>query len=138
VRRTLAIMVLVAVLGSGCSPPRVLDGKGLSQQAETLQSSAAEGALLAHDLVAGRTLAVYAREHAADLDTAVSQSMATLEAANTEPLLESPLRQLTELARRINADLQLLGTASPEEGMSLFRRLQSEAQAGEKIATGLS
>jgi hypothetical protein len=138
VRRTSAIVALAVILCAGCSAPRVLDGKGLSQEAETLQSSAAEGAILAQDAASGRALAVYVREHASDLATAVSQSFSTLESVQTEPSLRSSLRRLTNLAGSIHRDLELLGAADREESAALVRRLEAEAQAGEQIAAGLS
>ncbi|MEA2580255.1 MAG: hypothetical protein QOE83_1147 [Actinomycetota bacterium] len=137
-RRTSALAAILVILCAGCGAPSVLEGKGLSQEAGTLQSSAAEGALLAQDVASGRTIPVYVREHASDLATAVSQSLSTLEAVQTEPSLRSSLRRLTNLAGSIHRDLELLGTADREESAALVRRLEAEAQAGEQIAAGLS
>lgn len=62
--------VILALLGAGCGGGGRLGAKALSQQAKSLQSLAAEGALLAQDAVSGKTTRVYRREHSSDLSKA--------------------------------------------------------------------
>ena len=102
----------------------------LLQQAKSLQSHAAEGALLAEDAAAGRTTSVYTREHAADLAKAASGEAASLEKAKTDPALEPKLRRLRTLAARVASELGRLGDASRDERRRLGRALNAAAQAG--------
>ena len=50
-RRVLLLGVVLALLGAGCGGGGKLGAKALSQQARSLQSDAAEGALLALSLI---------------------------------------------------------------------------------------
>ena len=104
-KRVLGFGVILAVVG-GCGSGGKLGAKALSQQSKSLQSEAAEGALLAQDAVSGRTTRVYTREHSSDLYKAASQAEASLKAAKTEPALEPKLRQLAVLAGQVSADLK--------------------------------
>ena len=61
---------ILALLGAGCGGGGRLGAKALSQQAKSVQSLAAEGALLAQDAVSGKTTRVYRREHFSDLSKA--------------------------------------------------------------------
>ena len=77
VRLVVALGLGVVVLfGAGCGGGGPLGVKALSQESRSLQSLAAEGALLAQDVAAGRTTRVYARVHSSDLSTAASQAEA--------------------------------------------------------------
>jgi hypothetical protein len=53
--RVLVLGVILALLGAGCGSGGKLGAKALSQQSKSLQSEAAEGALLAQDAVSGKT-----------------------------------------------------------------------------------
>lgn len=135
--RVLLLGVMLALLGAGCGGSGNLGAKALSQQSKSLQSEAAEGALLAQDAVSGKTTRVYTREHSADLYKAASQAEALLKAAKTEPALEPTLRQLAVLAAQVRADLERLGNASKEEARALGRQLQAAAEESRKIGEGL-
>jgi DNA-binding transcriptional regulator YdaS (Cro superfamily) len=86
----------------------MLGSSALSQHAKTVQSLAAEGALLAEDAVAGRTTSVYTREHAAELAKAASREAASLQKAKTDAALEPKLRRGEQrtLGRALNAAAQ--------------------------------
>jgi hypothetical protein len=129
--------VVLALLGAGCGGSGTLGVKALSQQAKALQSDAAEGALLAQDVVSGKTTRIYAREHSSDLYNVASKARGTLKAATTEPPLGPTLRQLAVLAARVSADLKRLGHASPDEARALERELQAAAEESRKIGEGL-
>ena len=111
-------LVLVTACGSGGT----LDREALSQEADTLRSTAAEGALLARDDLAGKITPTFLREHAADLSEAVSQTAATLTVATTEPALETQLHQLATLAAQVTTALEQLPTASADEERTPRRR----------------
>ena len=61
--------MLVVLLGAACGGGD-LGPTALSQRAGSLQSTAAEGALLAHDAASGKTAGTWTREHSAELAAA--------------------------------------------------------------------
>jgi hypothetical protein len=134
---TLLAMTLV-IVGVACGRGSTLEPEALSQEAETLRSDAAEGALLAQDAFAGKTTRVYTREHASYLSEDASQIAATLSAATTEPALEPELRQLAELASQVSDALERLADASEDEERTLVGELQAAAEASRKIGEGLA
>ena len=115
-RRTLRTQTgkrwLVAALGAsvvlaGCVP------SDPTLQAEGIESIAAEGGLLAHDLGNGSTTSVFAREHA----KALRGKLDEIEAVVDDPAL-------ARLATEVAGELQRLIEASPEEAPILERRLE--------------
>ena len=100
---------------------------------KSLQSEAAEGALLAQDAASGRTTRAYTLEHSTELYRAALQAEATLNAATTEPALRPKLRQLAVLAGQVTAGLKRLGGASREEDRALARQLQASQKIGEGL-----
>jgi hypothetical protein len=136
-RRVLLLGVVLALLGAGCGGGGKLGAKALSQQARSLQSVAAEGALLAEDVISGRTTRIYTREHSADLHKAASQVEASLRTAKTAPGLEGKLRRLEVIATRVSTELERLGHASKGEAHALRRELEADAAESETIGKGL-
>jgi transposase-like protein len=133
----LVLGVVVAVFGAGCGGGGKLGVKALSQESKSLQSLAAEGALLAEDAVFGKTTHVYTREHSSDLYKAASQAEALLKTAKIAPALEPTLNQLAVLAAQVRADLNRLGGASKEDERAIGRELQAAAQESQKISEEL-
>ena len=133
----LVLGVFVALFGAGCGGTGQLGVTALSQESKSLQSLAAEGALLAQDAASGKTTHIYTREHAADLRKAASQVQTSLRVAKTEPPLGPKLRRLAALAARVSADLNRLGSASKEQERAVGRELQTAAQESKKIGGGL-
>ncbi|MGZ4393544.1 MAG: hypothetical protein ACXVRK_15720 [Gaiellaceae bacterium] len=129
--------MIVALLGAGCGSGGKLGAKALSQRSKSLQSLAAEGALLAQDAVSGKTTRIYTREHSSELSRAASRAEASLKAAKAEPALQPKLRRLTALATKVRAALKRLGSASKEEERALDRELQAAARKSEKIGKSL-
>jgi hypothetical protein len=134
--RVLVLGVILALLGAGCGSGGKLGAKALSQQSKSLQSLAAEGALLAQDAVSGKTTRIYTREHSSDLYKAASQAEASLKAAKTESALEPKLRQLAALAAQVRAALKRLGGASKEGQRALGRELQTAARESKTFGNG--
>ena len=133
-----AFAVAVAlVLAAACSSGGPLDREALSQEADTLRSTAAEGALLARDDLAGKITPTFLQEHAADLSDAVSQTAATLTAATTEPAFEAQLQQLATLAGQVTTALEQLPTASADEERTLADALQAAADTSHEIGAEL-
>jgi hypothetical protein len=137
-KRILGLGVILALVGAGCGRSGQVRAKAISQLSKSLQSEAAEGALLAQDAASGRTTRIYTREHIAELSKAASLAEVTLKAAKTTPALEPMLHQLAVLAGQVSADLQRLGSASREEDRALAGELQAAAQASQKIGEGLT
>ena len=133
--RLLVLGVILALLGAGCGGGK-LGAKALSQQSKSLQSLAAEGALLAQDAVSGKTTRIYTREHSSDLYKAAFQAEASLKAAKTESALQPKLRQLATLVTQVSAALHRLGGAPKDEQRALGRELQTAAQESEAIGKG--
>ncbi len=136
-KRVLGLGVILALVSGGCASGGQLGAQALSQQSKSLQSEAAEGALLAQDATSGRTTRVYTHEHSSELYRTASQAEVTLKAAKTEPALEPKLRQLALLAGQVSADLKRLGSASMDEDRALARELQAAAHASQEIGKGL-
>jgi hypothetical protein len=136
-RKGVLLGVVLALLGAGCGGGGRLGAKALSQKSKSLQSEAAEGALLAQDAVSGKTTRVYTREHSSELYKAASQAEASLKAAKTEPALQPKLRQLVILAARVSAALKRLGGASKDEQRALGLELQTAARESKRIGKGL-
>jgi hypothetical protein len=133
----LVLAVVVAVFGAGCGGGGKLGAKALSQESKSLQSLAAEGALLAEDAVFGKTTHVYTRGHSSDLYKAASQVEASLKTAKTEPAFEPELRRLAVLAAQVRDDLNRLDGASKEEERAIGSELQASAQESQKISEEL-
>jgi hypothetical protein len=123
-----ALVVVLALLASGCGSGGTRNAKALSQESKSLKSLAAEGALLAGQARAGKTTNIFRRVHSEYLYKAASKSSTSLRSAKTEPRLGSELRKLTRLARTVSTDLKLLGHASKGELPGLGRELDSAAR----------
>ena len=93
VRLLLAFVVVVAL--AGCGTPQEL-----AKQADEVHAVAAEGALLAHEAVAGDTLDTFAREHAHALRKAARTKVRPAIGAPSQPRSRTDVdRTLAEFAR---------------------------------------
>ncbi len=128
----------MALVAGGCGGSGSLGAKALAQQARSLQSVAAEGALLAEDAVAGKTTQIYTREHSSALQGAAAKAEAALESARTEPALAPKLRELAVLAGRIGTALERLAGVSKDQQRALARELEAAAHKSQQIGTGLT
>jgi hypothetical protein len=135
--RMLVLGVIVALFAAGCGGGGTAGAKALLQQSKSVQSQAAEGALLAEDAVSGKSTRVFTREHSADLSAAASKAEDSLKAAETEPALRPKLRRLAALAGSVRAALERLGDASNVEQRAIARELAAAAGESEKIGEGL-
>jgi hypothetical protein len=134
----LGLGLIMTLIAAGCGGGSQLGTKALLEQAKTLRSEAAEGALLSEDAVSGKATSNYIHEHAVELSEAASQIEATLQAASTDPSLEAERGQLVVLARRIGDDLQRLSEASTDEQRTLTSELEAAAGASQRIGDGLT
>jgi uncharacterized protein (UPF0333 family) len=128
VSRAFALVVVFALLAAGCGSSGTLSASALSKESTSMQSLAAEGALLARDSAAGRTTHIYTRVHSEDLYKVASKSAKSLQSAKTKPGLESRLRKVASLSSKVSADLKRLGHASKAEQSRLAGELESSAK----------
>ena len=134
----LALWLLVLCVAAGCGGSSRLSASSLAKRAEAVQSLAAEGALLAGDSAAGRTIGVYRREHASELSSTASRAASSLASASTTSALEPRLVRLRELARHVASGLHRLADASTTESRVLAHELQAAADASAKLGHGLA
>ena len=127
--RALAAVVGIGLLAAGCGSGGTLSAKALSQKSSTVQSLAAEGALLARNSAAGRTTGVFTRVHSEYLHKAASQSAKSLQSAKTTPALQPKLERTARVATRVTSELEQLGHASSAEQQRLARELERNAKA---------
>ena len=123
-----ALVVVIGLLASGCGSSGTLSAKALSQESTSLQSLAAEGALLGRDAVAGKTTRIFTRVHSGYLYEAALKEGSSLRTATTEPALEPKLRHVTSLAGKVSVDLRRVGHASKAEQPRLARQLEAAAK----------
>jgi hypothetical protein len=122
----LVLAALLVLFGSACGGGGggKLGARSLSRESDSLRSLAAEGALLAGDVVSGRAVGVYVREHSAGLFKAAAEAALTT-------------RRLVAIASRVRVWLGRLGGASKEEARALGRALMAAANESETIGEGL-
>jgi hypothetical protein len=111
-----------------CGAGGSLSAEAITTQSSSVQSLAAEGALLARDSAAGKTTAIYTREHSEALAKAASKAASSLQTATTQPALEPKLRRVASLASEVSADLKQLGDASKNEQLRLAKELSKAAK----------
>ena len=127
--RSGALVLAVGIALSACAcGGGSLSAKAIETQSTSLQSLAAEGALLARDSAAGKTTAIYTRVHSEALAKAASKSASSLQSAKTQPALEPKLRRVASLASEVSADLKQLGHASKSEQLRLAEELSKAAE----------
>ena len=127
--RALAAVVGIGLLAAGCGSGGTLSEKALTQESSTVQSLAAEGALLARDSAAGKTTHIFTRVHSEYLQKAAAKSAKTLQSATTTPALRPKLRRTARAATRVSSELEQLGHASSAEQQRLARQLERNAKA---------
>jgi hypothetical protein len=132
-----ALGVLLALVSAGCGGGGRLGAGALMQQSKSLQSEAAEGALLAQDAASGKTTRIFARERSAELYQAASGTGASLKAARAENGLGVKLRQLAAVATQVSSDLMRLDGASGGEQRVLAGDLQAAALQSQRIGESL-
>ena len=137
-RRAVAGMVLAGALCvSGCGGP--MQPEELARSIQTLESSAAEGALLADDVARDRTKATFARAHARELGETVIHEAEKLNDADAEADVAAAKARAIELADQISAELGRIQVApnSETEGRSAEQSLTRLGERAGKLAEGL-
>jgi hypothetical protein len=134
VRHAAALFALALL--AGCGGAGTLDQKAFQKEAESIQSFAAEGALLAHDVADGRSTAPFTRVHASELHEQAAKLEETLSAANAEPALEDERAEAVELAGDVAASLDQLerSPGDAELARGAQRKLETAAKQAEDLA----
>ena len=137
-RRSAAFAIAAAaVLWSGCGG--LMQPDELARSIGTLESSAAEGALLARDVARDRTKATFARAHARELGEAVDHEAEKLQDASADGEVRVRKSAAVDLAGRVSEALGKIQTApgSEEEGRSAERALRHLGDRAARLAEGL-
>jgi hypothetical protein len=138
-RRGSTVLALLAalVVGAGCGGAMKPDE--LSRSIGTLESAAAEGALLAHHVAEDRTKATFARAHARDLGEVVDHEAEKLHDASANGMVAERKAAAVDLAGRISQALGQVQTApdSEQEGRSAGGALARLGDRAGRLAEGL-
>jgi hypothetical protein len=130
------LLALSLLLVPACGGGGELSAEQFKKEAESIQSFAAEGALLARDVADGKSTANFTRVHAGELATNAAKLEQTLTSAEPTPDVEAKLARAVELAKRVAATLNEL-ERSPGDAVAA-RRLQGELEAAAKQAEELA
>jgi hypothetical protein len=130
----LLCMTLV-LLTAGCGGSATLTEHSLRKEAEKVQSSAAEGALLAADVARGRTTEPFARIHSGKL-AEQAKSVANVLRTAKAPGIEADRRQAAATAAEVEQALERLHSAPTDRVLAgrLQHALEREAAAAGKLA----
>jgi hypothetical protein len=140
-RRSTALVVLVACAAvslAGCGGP-ITPGE-LSRSIQSLESTAAEGALLADDVARDRTKATFARVHARDLGDVVDHEAEKLNDAQADRAdVAAAKTKAIDLADRIGTALGQIQIAPDSEtgGRKSAAALNRLSKDAKKLADGL-
>jgi hypothetical protein len=129
------LCVILALIAAGCGGSTTLTEHSLRKQAEMVQSSAAEGALLAADVARGRTTEPFARIHSGELAER-AKSVANMLRTAKAPGLEVDRRQVAATAGQVEQSLERLHSAPTDRRLArqLQHALVREAAAAGKLA----
>ena len=114
--RALAAAALAALL-AGCNGGTV-DRHALTNDAAAIDSMACEGALLAHDVAAGKTTRSFAREQAEALRVESSHLADALADRKALPAIEPKVRARSKDAARLSTILRRLRDDPSERGVA--------------------
>jgi hypothetical protein len=134
-RGLLLLWVTVVLAAAGCGSPATLTEHSLRKEAEKVQSSAAEGALLAADVARGRTTEPFARIHSGELAEQAKTAANVLRKARA-PGIEADRRRAAATAAQVEQSLEQLHSAPTDRGLArqLQHALVREAAAAGKLA----
>jgi len=133
-----ALFVCVAAALGGCGGPMTPDE--LSRSIQTLESTSAEGALLADDVADDRTKATFARVHARDLSDVVTHEAEKLNDADANrPDVAAAKTRAVDLADKIDTALGTIQVApdSESQAASAGHQLSRLSKQAGKLAEGL-
>ena len=137
--RGLALAALAgAAVASGCGGP--MRPEELGRSVQTIESSAAEGALLAGDVARDRTKATFARVHARDLGDVVDHEAEKLHDAEADRAdVAAAKTKAVDLADRIGTAVGQIQVApgSESDGRKAAEALGRLSEDAKTLADGL-
>ena len=133
-RRVPAVFALALL--AGCGGTGTLDQKTFQKEAESIQSVAAEGALLARDVADGKSTVPFTRVHAGELHEQAAKLEETLSTATAQPALEDEVAEAVELAGDVVASLDQLerSPGDAELARGAQGKLETAARQAEDLA----
>jgi uncharacterized cupredoxin-like copper-binding protein len=134
VRHAAALFALALL--AGCGSAGTLDQKAFQKEAESIQSLAAEGALLAGDVADGKSTVPFTRVHAGELHEQAVKLEETLSTAAAEPEVEDELAEAVALAGDVAASLDQLERSPGDTQLArgAQRKLETAAIQAEDLA----
>ena len=131
------LLALSLLLVPACGGGGELSAEQFKKQAESIQSFAAEGALLARDVADGKSTAPFTRVHAGELAANTAKLEQALASAQPAPGVEAKLARAVELAKRVAATLQELerSPGDARAARSVQRELEAAAKQAEELAS---
>jgi outer membrane biogenesis lipoprotein LolB len=123
------VLLLLAACGGGAEP----SAEELKKQAESIQSFAAEGALLARDVADGKSTVPFTRVHAEELAEKAAQLEKELAAASRLQVWVQGARLAGQVAAALEELEQAPGDA--ESARRVQRELEAAAKQAEKLAS---
>jgi len=135
---TLVLLVCLTLPLAGCGGP-ITPGE-LSRSIQTLESTAAEGSLLAKDVAEDRSKATFVRVHARDLADVVQHEAEKLNDAEADRAdVAAAKTDAVDLADRIDSALGKIQTApgSESDGRTAQEALARLSEDAGKLAAGL-
>jgi hypothetical protein len=141
VRRLGAVLAFAVSLGlAGCgSGSQTLDARALQKQAETVESLAAEGALLAGEIADGRTTGPFAQVHAAALTESAQKLVDSLAPGKAKPAsgLANKLARVRSQSKLVLGRLRPLEHVNKVTASRLQSRLGAQASHAKQLAESL-
>ena len=134
--KTSAAALAALVVLAGCGAGGTLDPEALQKEAESVQSLAAEGALLARDVADGKSTVPFTRVHAGELHEQASKLEQTLSEARATPAVEGELAQTVAVIDDVVATLDQLQRAPGDSELArgAQRKLEQAAKKAERLA----
>ena len=133
--RCVAALVALVVI-AGCGGGGALDEQAFQKEAESIQSFAAEGALLAGEVADGKSTVPFTRVHAGELREQAASLETKLAAAKAAPEIEAELAEAVALAGDVAASLDQLERApgDADRARGAQRKLKAAAKQAEELA----
>ena len=131
---TAALVLAALLLASGCGSSKVTE-KSLRKQAETVQSIANEGSLLARGRADDSTTRTFTREHARELSEQANGLATKLRKARVGPAVERKARAVVGTAQETATQLERLEHAGRAEAAQIGSRLIAVGKRAERLAS---
>jgi hypothetical protein len=134
-RHALVSLLLVLAV-AGCGAAGELTESGLRKQAEAVQSTAAEGALLAGDVARDRTTEPFARIHSGELVGQAKSAGTSLRAVEAPTALQADRKRAVAVAADVQRALDRLHEAPTDQLLArrIERQLERDAQRAAELA----